>query len=314
MQHRRLGRTGLDVSVIGLGTWQLGGEYGKHFTQHEVDGLVARAGELGVNLIDTAECYGDHLAERLVGHAIRHHRDDWVVATKFGHRFDPRLAGLPDADPGSVRSDHWSPTSVVTQLEDSLRALGTDHVDIYQAHGGSDEQFSTSGLWEALQAQVSAGKIRYLGVSLDVDQPERARSMTALGADVVQVTYNRLNAEAEAEHTVLPVATEHDLGVLAREPLANGFLTGKYPPGSRITAAGDWRASQDADDLEARLVEVQRIGRSEVPPDVPLPAWAIAWCLRNPAVSSVIPGSKSIEQLEANLAAADLLDGPPAAG
>src|SRR5918994_4721438 len=84
MKYRGLGRTGLKVSVVGVGTWQLSGEWGRRFTQPEVDRLLGRAYELEVNLVDTAECYGDHLAEALIGGAIHHHRDDWVVATKFG--------------------------------------------------------------------------------------------------------------------------------------------------------------------------------------------------------------------------------------
>ncbi|MGD9404846.1 MAG: aldo/keto reductase, partial [Anaerolineae bacterium] len=83
MKYRRLGRTDLRVSVVGVGTWQFGGEWGKQFTQAEVDGILGRARELGINLIDTAECYGDHLSERFVGNAIRLERDHWVVATKF---------------------------------------------------------------------------------------------------------------------------------------------------------------------------------------------------------------------------------------
>jgi aryl-alcohol dehydrogenase-like predicted oxidoreductase len=89
MKYRRLGRTGLRVSVVGIGTWQLGGEWGRRFTQPEVDQLLGRARDLGVNLVDTAECYGDHQAEARIGQAIQRHRDDWVVATKLGHHFHP---------------------------------------------------------------------------------------------------------------------------------------------------------------------------------------------------------------------------------
>jgi aryl-alcohol dehydrogenase-like predicted oxidoreductase len=87
MKYRRLGKTGLQVSVVGVGTWQFGGEWGKSFTQDEVDRLLNRALELGINLIDTAECYGDHLSEKLIGRAVRGQRDAWILATKFGHRF-----------------------------------------------------------------------------------------------------------------------------------------------------------------------------------------------------------------------------------
>jgi len=304
MRYRRLGGTGLQVSVIGLGTWQFGGEWGKDFTQSEVDQLTGRAGELGVNLIDTAECYGDHLAEALVGRAIRRDRDRWIVATKFGHRFHPDRAAQAGADPGSVRTGHWSPAEVAAQLDASLRALSTDYIDVYQSHGGSDADFATPGLWEELDRQVQAGKIRHLGVSLDPGDAARAARAQAVGAGVVQVTYNRLNRAAE--DSVLPAAAGQGLGVLAREPLANGFLSGKYRPGSRITTPGDWRSSQDAADVDARLARVEQIATSEVPAGVPLARWALAWCLQHPAVSAVIPGSKTIEQLEGNLAATAL--------
>jgi aryl-alcohol dehydrogenase-like predicted oxidoreductase len=266
--------------------------------------LVGRARELGVNLIDTAECYGDHLAESLVGRAIAADRERWVVATKFGHRFHAERVQQPGWDPVGLRSDHWSPGQVVEQLEVSLRALGRDYVDIYQSHGGTEAQFATPGLWEALQDQVRAGKIRHLGISLDPDDGARAERARDVGADVIQVTYNRLNRLAEDR--VLPAATRLGLGVLAREPLANGYLSGKYRPGSRITSTDDWRSSHDPHDVEAMLDAVAEIGATEVPPGVPVARWALAWCLRHPAVGAVIPGSKTIEQLESNVAAAEL--------
>ena len=304
MRYRRLGRTGLEVSVIGVGTWQLSGEWGKTFTQREVDALLGRAGELGVNLIDTAECYGDHLAESLVGGAIAGDRERWIVATKFGHRFHAERMQETGWDPTSLRTDRWSPDDVIAQLEASLRALRTDYVDIYQSHGGTDAQFATPGLWEALRDQMRAGKIRHLGASLDPTDADRARRAPEVGAEVIQVTYNRLNRVAE--DGVLQACTELELGVLAREPLANGYLSGKYRPGSGIAGANDWRSYEDREDADAKLEAVAEIQATEVPPDVPIARWALAWCLRHPAVSGVIPGSKTIEQLEANVAAAEL--------
>ena len=304
MRYRRLGSTDLEVSVIGLGTWQFGGEWGKQFTQSEVDALLGRASELGINLIDTAECYGDHLAESLVGRAIASDRDRWVLATKFGHRFHAERMQHPGWDPGSLRSDHWSADEVVAQLEASLRALGTDHVDIYQAHGGTDVELETPGLWEVLQNQVRAGKVRYLGVSLDADDGARARRAAELGASVVQVPYSRLQRDAERE--VLPACGELQVGVLAREPLANGYLSGKYSPGLRVTDPADWRSSHDRRDVEAKLAEVARIQETELPAGVPLSQWALTWSLRHPAVAAVIPGSKTIAQLESNAGAANL--------
>ena len=118
MKYRRLGKTGLRVSVIGIGTWQFGGEWGKAFTQDEVDGMFDRARELGINLIDTAECYGDHLSESLIGNAIARDRDKWIIATKFGHRFHGYMN----------RTDERSASDVAGQLEGSLRALRSDYI------------------------------------------------------------------------------------------------------------------------------------------------------------------------------------------
>src|SRR3989338_445567 len=119
MKYRTLGKTGLEVSVIGVGAWQFGGEWGKDFTQAEVDQILGRAKDLGINLIDTAECYGDHLSESLIGDAIQEEREKWIVATKFGHRFHGFMH----------RTDHFDAKDVSRQLEGSLAALKTDYVD-----------------------------------------------------------------------------------------------------------------------------------------------------------------------------------------
>lgn len=296
MEYRRLGSTGLDVSVIGLGTWQLGGEWGKDFTQAEADAIVARSAERGINLVDTAECYGDHLSEQLVGRAIASDRDHWVVASKFGHRY------LGDG----ARRDEWSADEVVAQLERSLRALGTDRIDLYQFHSGGDEAFDNDELWEALAAQKQAGKIRHLGVSLgDNVGDHQTRRAVEVGADAIQVVYSRL--DREPEEAVLPACREQHLGVLAREALAGGLLSGKYPPGTRFTDPSDTRSGRDPGETERRLRDVERIQADEVPAGVDTAAWALAWVLRHPAVTTVIPGCKSVAQVDANAAAADLL-------
>ena len=304
MKYRRLGRTGLAVSVVGVGTWQLSGEWGQRFTQPEADRLLGRAHELGVNLVDTAECYGDHLAEALIGGAIHPHREDWVVATKFGHRFHPEALPNGGGSPTQLRSEHWSPAEVVAQLEASLRALRTDHVDLYQMHSGADEAFDRHDLWAALHQQVAKGKIRQLGVSLGGDDADQARRVDQVGADVVQVGFNRL--DRSAEQGVLPACLEQDLGVIVREPLANGYLSGTYRPGGWVTAADDWRSGHDPAEVQRRLELVEELRRTEVPEGMPMAQWAIGWCLRHPAVSCVVAGAKSVQQLEANAAAADL--------
>src|SRR5690606_13041983 len=116
-------------SVVGIGAWQYGGEWGKDYTVDEVRTILERGRELGFNFIDTAECYGDHLSERLIGEAIAGGRDNWVISTKFGHRFLPNFG----------REGLWSAEAVQRQLEDSLRALRTDYIDLYLFHSGSND-------------------------------------------------------------------------------------------------------------------------------------------------------------------------------
>lgn len=296
MKYRTLGRTGISVSVIGVGTWQLGGEWGKDFSVAEVTALLDRALDLGINLLDTAECYGDHLSESLIGQAIAGKREKWVVATKFGHRF----RGFMD------RSDEREVAHVREQLEGSLRALRTDYIDLYQFHSVRDSEFDNPALWAFLQEAKKAGKIRHIGNSISSNLDLRFQTDKSGEADVevLQLVYNRL--ERKPEEQSFASAMQQNLGVLARVPLASGFLTGKYKPGATFVGQ-DFRATQDAKKVEEKLREVERIAREEVPPGVEMAQWALAWCLKHPAVTAVIPGCKDVRQLEANARAAGLV-------
>ncbi|QMV44628.1 aldo/keto reductase [Cohnella cholangitidis] len=296
MKYRVLGKTGLKVSVVGVGTWQFGGEWGRAYEQHEAKAILNRAQELGINLIDTAECYGDHLSESLIGEAIRGNRHEWVVATKFGHHFHRNFD----------RTDVYDPADVVKQLELSLRALKTDYVDLYQFHSGPDASFDRNDLWETLDKQVQAGKIRHLGISIGSNENIHQTSQaTKVNAGAIQVVYNRLDRKPEKE--VFPSCIEQNLGVLARVPLASGLLSGKYKPGATF-ASDDVRSRRDAALLEQQMKEVDAIGREEVPEGTDMAAWALAWCLQHPAVTSVIPGCKDVAQVEANAAAVELVE------
>jgi aryl-alcohol dehydrogenase-like predicted oxidoreductase len=294
MKYRRLGNTELKVPVIGIGTWQYGGEWGKEFTVKEVQAILGRGLELGCNLIDTAECYGDHLSESLIGEAIQGNRSEWVIATKFGHHFHGHLK----------RQDDWSPAGVVKQLEASLSALRTDYVDLYQFHSGSDDALLNDELWDVLHRQQEAGKIRHLGISIGSNENVRqVEASPRLKAEAIQVVYNRLDRAPEKE--VFSSCLRHDLGVLARVPLASGFLSGNYKPGA-VFGQDDVRSSRDREATDKRLQEVADIREREVPEGVDMAQWAIAWCLQHEAVSTCIPGFKSVAQLESALKAAEL--------
>ena len=299
MEYRTLGSTGLEVSVVGVGTWQFGGEWAKEFEQAEVTAMFDRAGELGINLVDTAECYGDHLSEELVGEARAGRRDDWIIATKFGHVFHEPFE----------RDTVYDPEKVLKQLEDSLTALQTDYIDLYQFHSGSDDHFQTEGLWEMLREQQEKGRIRHLGISIGSNTNAfQTGQAPEVGAEAIQVIYNRLDQAPEEE--VFPLCEEHDLGVLARVPLASGFLSGKYKPGDEDQfdpddVRGRWK---DPADIRKQLERVQEIRQREVPDNAEMAPWALGWCLRNPAVTTVIPGCKNVEQVESNARAVDYMN------
>jgi len=296
MKYRTLGRTGLKVSVVGVGAWQFGGEWGKAFTQPEVDAILDRAAEAGVNLIDTAECYGDHLSERLIGDYLsRHERDRWVIATKFGHRFKVFME----------RDDVFGAEDVKAQLIASLRALRTDRIDVYQFHSGSDEAFLDDGLRAFLEEARRSGMVRNLGVSIRGAGSElQTREAFGRGYGVLQVKYNRLDLRAESE--VFPTARRYNLGVLARVPLASGLITGAHEAGDKF-GPDDFRSTLGQEEITRRVRLAEKLADEELPLGVSRVRWALAWCLRDPVVTAVIPGAKSPEQIAENASAADLL-------
>jgi aryl-alcohol dehydrogenase-like predicted oxidoreductase len=297
MRYRTLGKTGLRTSVIGLGTWQFGGEWGMNFSQSQADAILDAAAAAGINLIDTAECYGpDHISERLIGDYLsRRDRSRWLVATKFGHHFNSFMN----------RSDDFSVDGVRTQLEASLRALRVETIDLYQFHSGSDELFQNEKLWAMLAEQKRAGKIRHVGVSILQKGSEfQAREAAKFGVESLQVFYNRL--DRRPEEIYFPHARRDNLGVIGRVPLASGLLTGKYKPGATF-AANDVRSNFDADKMKRDLAEVERLQKEEVPTGITMANWAMAWCLQDPLVSSIICGCKNPEQIKANASAAALV-------
>lgn len=299
MKYRELGSTGLVVSVVGLGTYQFSGAWGKQFSAPEIARIVAAAHEAGVNFIDTAECYGDHLAERFLGQAIRlANRGDWILATKFGHRH------TASAELG----ESWSPAEVLLQLEASLRALRTDYVDLYQFHSGSDAAFDNDELWTALDKQVRAGKIRHLGLSLrnaavEHDDMHQIDACRERNVQTLQIVYNKLFRNAAVE--ALPLAHSNGLGIIGRVPLAKGYLSCRYTLSTQFPA-GDRRGTatpgQHAD-LVARAEDAHR----DEPAGASMAQHAIAWALSHPTISTVVVGTKDASQITDSAGAAHLL-------
>jgi aryl-alcohol dehydrogenase-like predicted oxidoreductase len=296
MKYRSLGSTGLNVSVIGVGTWQFGGEWGITPSQADVNAIFDQARACGINLVDTAECYGDHLSEQLVGAALEKDRDKWIVATKFGHHFHKPFE----------RSEPRSPADVIKQTEDSLIALRTTWIDLQQYHSWGDDTFFDQDVLAAMLKLKDQGKIRFLGNSVGSNRNiKQIAASQSMQLEAIQIIYNRLDQGPEEE--VFPSCIEQNLGVLARVPLASGYLSGKYKPGHSFAAdevRGKWHQPQTRD---ATLKQVQDIQATEVPAGVPMAQWALAWCLKHAAVTSVIPGCKNAQQVLDNAAAADLV-------
>jgi myo-inositol catabolism protein IolS len=185
-------------------------------------------------------------------------------------------------------------------------SLKTDYIDLYQFHSGTDEMFDTPGLWEMLQNQVKAGKVRHRGISISskLTSCYQVDKSSTVGAEAIQVVYNRI--ERKPEDQVFDSCVRQKLGVLARVPLASGFLSGKYNKDAKFTSS-DVRSIRQ-DDEKAKLIEEITKIQSEIPEGTPMAQWALAWCLRHPAVTCVIPGCKTVEQVESNAMAADLPD------
>ncbi|MER5654666.1 aldo/keto reductase [Streptomyces sp. NPDC060011] len=298
MQYRTLGRTGVQVSSLALGAMNFG-RIGRT-TQDEATAVVDAALEGGINLIDTADMYGGGESEEMVGKAIAGRRDDIVLATK---------AGLPMGDDPNRRgsSRRW----LVTELDNSLRRLGVDHVDLYQIHRW-DPETSDEETLSALTDLQRAGKIRYFGSSTfpahRVVQAQWAAREHRLGRYVTeQPSYSILQRGVEAH--VLPVTEEYGLGVLVWSPLASGWLSGAVRAGREITtsrsAAMPQRFDLSVPSNRARLDAVERLAVVADEAGLTLIQLALGFVTAHPAVTSALVGPRTTDHLNAQLAAAD---------
>jgi aryl-alcohol dehydrogenase-like predicted oxidoreductase len=304
VEYRQLGRSGLRVSTITLGTMGFGGTgWAKAVGTLDVDAArrqIAMARDAGVNLIDTADVYSDGLSEEIVGKALGPDRDEVLVATKVRM---PMGAGPNDA---GLSRHH-----VIRGAEASLRRLGTDWIDLYQVHEW-DGQTPLEETLSALDMLVTSGKVRYVGAS----NYAAWQLMKALGiADhrglprfVSQQIYYSLQAR-DAENELVPLSIDQGLGILVWSPIAGGLLSGKYrrgveaPAGSRHLGEWDEPPVYDQEKLYDTVEVLVSVGEAH---GVSAAQVALAWSLGRPGVTSLVIGARTAEQLADNLAAADL--------
>ncbi len=294
MTYRKLGDTGFEVSVVGFGTWPLGGrDYGR---VDDRDGIKAirRALDLGVNLFDTAPIYGNGHAEEVLGRALDGVRHEVFIATK---------CGPIEVRPGLVRLD-LTPQGIEAQCEASLRRLRTDYLDLLQVHW-NDPAWPVEQTMRALMRLVSAGKVRAIGVSnFSLADLRAARDAAPVAS--LQSRYSLLHREVEAE--VLPFCREAGIGFLAYEPLARGVLAGRMTIGRRFDAT-DIRAHDPdfrGEGFVRRLAAVDRLARVARGHGLTPAQAAIAWVAAQPGVTSVLVGAKSAAQVAENGVAGDL--------
>jgi aryl-alcohol dehydrogenase-like predicted oxidoreductase len=291
MPIRQIGS--LDVSLVGLGCNNFGGRLDEARSAE----VIVAARDVGINFFDTADVYGGTLSEEYLGRAIGKRRPEVVIATKFGSSIDDQRKGA-------------APAYVKAALEDSLRRLGTDYVDLYQLHR-PDQATPIADTLGALADLVKEGKVREIGCSnFSGPQLREAEEAAATGAPrfvSVQNEYSLLHREPELE--VLPECVALDIAFVPYFPLASGFLSGKYrrgepaPTGTRLAGASAERQREIFSDNKFDVIEA--LGRYAADHGHSLLELAIAWLAAKPAVASVIAGATKPEQVRANVKGAD---------
>ena len=300
MQYRELGRTGWKVSTISFGAWAIGGTWGDVRDEESLSALH-RALDLGVNFFDTADVYGDGRSEQLLARLRRERSEPFYVATKAGRRLSPHLAS------GYTREN------LTAFVERSLENLDVDALDLLQLHCPPTEVYYMPEVFEALDRLVQAGKLRYYGVSVEKVE-EALKAIEYPHVQTVQIIFNMFRRRPM--DLFFGEAQRRRVGILARLPLSSGMLTGKMTRTSRFerddhrygNRQGEWFDRGETFsglDYEIGLQAVDEL-RALVPAGMTMTQMALRWILLFPAVTCAIPGAKRPDQVEENVAAADL--------
>jgi aryl-alcohol dehydrogenase-like predicted oxidoreductase len=299
MEQRPLGRTGADVAVVGLGTWQLGADWGD-VDDDTAEAVLETALDLGVTLLDTADVYGDGRSEERIRKALAPRADRPFVATKAGRRADPFTA------------EQYTAENLRAWVDRSRRNLGVDTLDLVQLHCPPPAVYSDQRVYDALDDLVDTGAVAAYGVSVETV----AEGLTVLehpGVATIQVILNVFRRKPLEE--LLPAAARAGVGILARVPLASGLLTGRYdesttfPPDdhrsyNRHGEAFDVGETFAGVPFEVGVAAAREV--REIAGDTPTAAFALRWVVDQPGVTTVIPGARNVEQVRGNVTAAAL--------
>lgn len=299
MNYRVLGGTGLRVSEIGFGAWGIGGQMWLGAVDTESMKAMHEAADLGLNFIDTALVYGEGHSETLVGRFLKERKDQITVATKI-----PPKNRIWPAKPGTPLSEAFPYDHIIDSTEKSLRNLNVGTIDIQQLHVW-DDRWADQDEWKRAFAKLKEqGKVRHCGISINDHQASNGVLAAATGCiDTFQVIYNIFDQTPEEK--LFPLCREMNLGIIARVPFDEGALTGAITPRT-IFPPGDFRnnyfAGERKEEVFRRTNELKLLLGNEAGS---LPELALRFCLHPPAVSTVIPGMRSIGNVKANCSVSD---------
>lgn len=301
MYYRAFGRTGWNISSIGFGAWGIGGDaWGNTDDQASLDALH-RAIDLGVNFIDTADVYGDGHSEQLVAQVRKSRSEELIIATKAGRRLNPHVA------------DGYNRENLTAFVERSLRNLEVEALDLLQLHCPPSAVYDSSEAFAALDDLVTQGKLRFYGVSVETVD-EALRAIKHPNVQSVQIIFNMFRLKPAEEF--FAAAHEHQVGILARVPLASGLLSGKFRAETQFAQNDHRNYNRHGEsfdqgetfsgvDYTTGLQAVEEL-RGLVPQGETLAQLALRWILMFPEVTAAIPGAKTPAQAENNVSAAEL--------
>ena len=302
MEYRALGRTGYTISEIGFGSWGIGGDAWGSTDDKASLAALHKAIDLGVNFIDTADVYGDGHSEQLIAQLRRERSEQIIVATKAGRRLNPHTA-----------EGYNNRQNLTSFVERSLKNLQTETLDLLQLHCPPSPVYYMPEVFQILDDLVQQGKIRYYGVSVErVD--EALQAITYPNVQSVQIIFNMFRLKPAEQF--FAAAREHQVGILARVPLASGLLTGKFNAHTQFAENDHRNFNRHGEsfdqgetfsgvDYNTGLQAVEQL-RSLVPQGATMAELALRWILMFPEVTSAIAGAKNVEQIEGNVRAASM--------
>lgn len=296
MKYRLLGKTGFKVSEISLGTWQVGGKWGSSFDQQSADTILNSAIDAGVNFIDTADVYENGQSETAVGRIVRSRQEKVYVASKCGRFINPHI------------NEGYQPTVLQKYVEDTLRRTGLETIDLIQLHCPPNEVYYRPEIFELFDRLKEQGKIQHLGVS--VEKVEQAlKAITYENVTTVQIIFNVFRQRPAS--LFFQEAKKHNIGVIARVPLASGLLTGKFTKETAFDTQDHRNFNRNGEVFDkgetfsgidyARGIEAVQEIKSSFPNEKELATLALRWILSFEEISCIIPGASKLTHLQSNL-------------